>query len=173
MRLMERQSYLKGDAKVQGVPYTQHVVIDHHGNILTIRADRHQRDWQEFEYQRGAIIVNEEPLSDRDVPNGHGGLAFVGPETIAKRLEAHKDEIATRRAANIRQIEINRANGAKARGRVEAATAMSEAMATAFKQFGAFAGGGDAAALMAKLDAIVAENATMKAELADLKKKRS
>lgn len=169
MRLMETYMVMEGDQKVKGVPYTTHMVIDKHGNVQPIRADRHQRDWMEFEYERGAIIVNLEPLGDQDIPNGRGGFRQVGPKTIAARLEEHKAEIEKRRAANLREIEMNRANSAKARGRTEAATAMSEAMATAFKQFNGAAAGGDVAALMAKVDAIVAENAAMKAELAELK----
>lgn len=173
MRLMENRTYIEGDQKVKGVPYTEHMIIDKHGNVQPVRADRHQRDWPELEYERGAIIVNMEPLGDVDVPNGRGGFKQVSMATVSRRLEEYKDEIARRHAANVHQIEVNRSGSPESRGKTKAARAVSEAMAEALKGIAAAAGGtvagADLAAIGAQLKALADQNAAMAAELADLR----
>lgn len=169
MRLMETRTYVEGDTKIKGVPFTRHMVIDKHGNVQEIQADRHQRDWQEFEFERGAIIVNAEPIADRDVPNGRGGFHAISLATVARRLEDYKDEIEKRRAANLREIEINRANSPESRGKSKAARAVSEAMAEALK--GMNGGGAMGAELLAELRAMREQNATLAAKVAELEAK--
>lgn len=175
MRLMESHKVLEGDSMVKGMPFTEHYVIDKHGTVQIIRADRHQRDWQDFELDRGAIVVNEEPLGEFDVPNGRGGYKVISRASVAKRLEKYEDEIAKRRAANLREIEINRANSPESRGKTKAARQVSEAMAEALKTLAnAGRGGGDDAAaifaeMRAELQASREQSAAMAAELAALR----